>query len=150
MQIWFRRAKEADHDQIVSMMRELYASDDLPFPSRGPVALQLLLREPDYGCCEMILDGNSTIGYFVLGYGFSLEFGGRDAFLDELYVKPDSRGKGVGRAAVARAAELCRELGIGALHLEVNSENTAAQRLYRRAGFTPRHSRYDLLTLRLQ
>jgi ribosomal protein S18 acetylase RimI-like enzyme len=150
MQIWFRRAKEADGAQIISMMQELYATDDLPFPARGPAALELLLREPGYGRCETIHDGDSTIGYFVVGYGFSLEFGGRDAFLDELYIKPDSRGKGVGRAAVERAAELCRELGIHALHLEVNSENTVAQRLYRRAGFTPRHSGYDLLTLRLE
>jgi len=150
MTIEFRRAESNDHAVVVGMMRELYASDDLPFPEAGPAALEVLLREPKLGQCRIIFDDQVAVGYFVLGYGFSLEFGGQDAFLDELYVKPDFRGKGIGKRAVANATEIARSLGLGALHLEVNSENTVAQRLYRRAGFTPRHAGYDVLTLRLK
>jgi ribosomal protein S18 acetylase RimI-like enzyme len=149
MDIQFLPAEIDDLDAIIPMMRDLYASDGLHFPLLGPSALRQLLSNSEMGRCEVIVDSKTYIGYFVLGFGFSLEFGGRDAFLDELYVAKGARGMGVGREAVARAASICREMGIRALHLEVNSENTAAQRLYRRAGFTPRHAGYDLLTLRL-
>jgi diamine N-acetyltransferase len=78
--------------------------------------------------------------------GYSIEFGGRDAFLDELFVSADSRGRGLGTRALEVAAEACREAGIVALHLEVDHANTAAQRLYRRHGFVD-HDRY-LMTRR--
>jgi len=149
MEPQFLPAVLSDLDAIIAMMRDLYASDGLPFPRHGPEALELLLNNPAYGYCEIITDMKVHIGYFVIGFGFSLEFGGRDAFLDELYIVRSARNQGLGRAAVARAINVCKEAGIRSLHLEVNSKNIAAQRLYRGAGFTPRHSGYDLLTLRL-
>src|SRR5665213_2560062 len=149
MEPQFLGAELSDLDAIVAMMRDLYASDGLPFPTPGPDALEQLLNHPAYGHCEIITDMKVHIGYFVIGYGFTLEFGGRDAFLDELYIARSARNQGLGRAAVARAIQVCKEAGIRSLHLEVNSKNIAAQRLYRGAGFKLRHSGYDLLTLRL-
>ena len=149
MEPQFLPAEISDLDAIVTMMRDLYASDGLSFPEHGPRALEQLLTHREYGHCEIVTDSKVHVGYFVLGFGFSLEFGGRDAFLDELYIARSARNQGLGRAAVARAVKICKEAQIHALHLEANSKNMAAQRLYRGAGFTPRHAGYDLLTLRL-
>jgi ribosomal protein S18 acetylase RimI-like enzyme len=83
----------------------------------------------------------------VLTLGYSLEFGGRDAFVDELYVQPAYRGLGVGRQALAVLEKACRELGVRALHLEVGRTNLRAQALYKAAGFVDRG--HFLLTKRL-
>jgi ribosomal protein S18 acetylase RimI-like enzyme len=91
----------------------------------------------------LIRVNDATAGYLVLTFGFSLEFGGRDALIDELYVRENFRGRGLGRASLVLAAEVCREEGIRALHLEVDRVNTRAQGVYRQAGFRD-HDRYLL------
>ena len=78
---------------------------------------------------------------------FVLEFGGRCAFVDELYVVPERRGDGFGTAALEKAARIGAALGLSALRLEVDRANPDAERLYHRAGFE-RHER-SILTRRL-
>jgi ribosomal protein S18 acetylase RimI-like enzyme len=84
----------------------------------------------------------------VLCFGWSLEWGGRDAFVDELYLEPDARGRGLGRAALRALVEEARAAGVVALHLEVDDTNTAGQALYRSEGFSGRAR--QLLTRRLR
>ena len=86
-------------------------------------------------------------GYAVVALGFSLEFGGRSAFLDELYVEPASRGAGIGSLALRLLQEACRPLGARSLALEVAFDNPRAESLYRREGFTPNGR--QLMTRRL-
>ena len=66
---------------------------------------------------------------------FSLEFHGRFALLDEIYIRPAFRRQKLGQAVVAFAEGRCKETGIKALRLEVGQQNAAAQALYRAAGF---------------
>jgi ribosomal protein S18 acetylase RimI-like enzyme len=59
------------------------------------------------------------------------------ALLDlmELFVSPSHRGRGLGRRALEEIDEACRELGVRALHLEVEKDNFPAAELYRQRGF---------------
>jgi len=82
-------------------------------------------------------------GYLVLTFGYSLEFHGRDALVDELYVREAYRGRGAGTLSLAFVEEICRTEGIRALHLEVDRGNERARRLYHRAGYED-HDRYLL------
>ena len=66
-----------------------------------------------------------AIGYLVLTIGYSLERGGRDAFIDELYVRAERRGRGLGALAVATAEAAARRLGVRAVHLEVDPPTIA-------------------------
>ncbi len=75
------------------------------------------------------------MGYVVLTFGFSLEFKGRDAFVDEIYFRESHRGRGLGRQAIDLLVETCRSLGVRALHLEVGRENDSALEFYKRNGF---------------
>ena len=84
----------------------------------------------------------------MLTLGYSLERGGRDAFIDELYVRREWRGHGLGSLAVAKAEAAARRLGVHAVHLEVDVTNDRARRLYRRLGFALRQ-RYQLMSKRL-
>src|SRR5262249_26338223 len=142
----FRTAADADVEDVLRMMRELWAFEHLEFNvDRNRALLQELVRHADYGLCVVIERANITVGYFVLGFGFSLEFGGRDALLDELYVVPDCRGRGIGKAALEFAAAKCRERGLAALHLEADYFNKRAHALYLQFGFRD-HERH-LMTL---
>jgi ribosomal protein S18 acetylase RimI-like enzyme len=140
----FTLADTPDADQLVELMREFYAFEHIPFDdvaARG--ALRQILGERRCGVIHLISVGTEKAGYLVVTFGFSLEFHGRDAFVDELYLRENFRGKGFGQASIEFAAEICRGEGIAALHLEVERENTRAQALYRRTGFRD-HDRYLL------
>lgn len=140
----FRDAAPADVPALVAMMAALYEHDGTPFDAAAHEAVvRDLLAHPAYGRLVVIEDGTEPVGYLVLTFGFSLEFRGRDAFVDELYLAARARGAGVGRAAMAHAAALCRAEGVRALHLEVERTNTDAQAFYRRLGFAD-HDRYLL------
>jgi len=144
----FRAAEPRDADALISMMRGLYERDEPPFDEgHARAALAELLDNDAYGLAYLILLGGEVAGYVVLAFGFSLEFGGRDAFVDEVYVKEEFRGRGAGSAALRFAEEVCRGRGVRALHLEVERANPRAEALYRRAGFAAHDSR--LMTRRL-
>ena len=64
-----------------------------------------------------------------------MEFGGRNAFVDDLFIQPAFRGAGLGTAALAELRDFCGARDVRALHLETGRDNAAAQALYRRAGF---------------
>jgi GNAT superfamily N-acetyltransferase len=137
----FRAATAVDGDLLLSMMREYYAADGLSFdPARAGAAVRALLSEEGNGRAWIIVIGGEAAGYFVLTRGFSLEFGGAFGLLDELCVREEYRGKGVGGAALAFLKERCREESYGALRLEVETHNAGAARLYAREGFH-RHDR---------
>jgi ribosomal protein S18 acetylase RimI-like enzyme len=93
------------------------------------------------------VSGAAVIGYVVLTLGYSLEYLGRDAFVDELYVRQTYRRQGVGTHAIEHVVRTCRELDVRALHLEVERHNAPAQALYRKVGFRDRD--HYLMTRRL-
>jgi GNAT superfamily N-acetyltransferase len=144
----FTLADASDVELLVELMREFYAFDHIAFDEGAArVALEQILRDRRLGVIHLIRVETEAAGYLVLTFGFSLEFGGRDAFVDELFLRENFRGRGIGKASLELAGEVCREEGINALHLEVDRVNTRAQDLYRQAGFRD-HDRY-LLTKRL-
>jgi ribosomal protein S18 acetylase RimI-like enzyme len=134
---------------LLELMRALYHEDGSTALQEdgAETALRGLLAAPDRGLVWVIEQGGEAAGYLVLTWGYSLEFHGRDAFIDELYVAPRHRGAGLGRRAVEVAENACRAHGAGAVHLEVEVDNERAHALYRRNGFAERGRR--LLTKRL-
>ena len=143
-----RRATPSDADAVLAMMREYYAFDRLEFEAAAArAALNGLLADPERGEVWLAEHEAAAVGYGVLCLGWSLEFHGRDAFVDEIFVAESARGTGVGRKILARLEERCRALGVRALHLEVDHQNRRALEMYRRAGFVD-HARL-LMTKRI-
>jgi ribosomal protein S18 acetylase RimI-like enzyme len=129
-------AGPADSDTVLAMMERFYAGERYPFdPRKARAALEPFLADPSLGRAWIFRDGGAAIGYFVLTLGWSLEYGGRDAFVDELFIAPSHRGRGLGRRALQTMEEACRELSVRALHLEVEKDNFPADGLYRKRGF---------------
>ena len=142
--IRFRQAGPEDAPALLDLMRPFYETERLPFdPERTPAALRTLLANPILGQAWLIEADGAAAGYFVLAFVFVLEFGGRCAFVDELFVRPERRGSGLGTAALQQAAAVAAVLGLCALRLEMDHANPGAERLYRRAGFA-RHERFIL------
>src|SRR5262250_2405490 len=117
------------------MMREFYEQQHMRFDentARG--AINRLLKSPEHGQIYLIFRGPVLAGYFVLTFCFSLEFHGRFALLDELYIREPFRHRGLGKAVMAFAENSCRHAGVKALRLEVGEDNHTAQALYTASG----------------
>jgi ribosomal protein S18 acetylase RimI-like enzyme len=100
-------------------------------------ALRRLLADEHLGLALVAEDDAGLIGYGVATFGYDLEFGGRDAFVTELFVDPRARRRGLGRAMLHATLDALREAGARAAHLMVRPENTRARALYEQAGFAP-------------
>jgi ribosomal protein S18 acetylase RimI-like enzyme len=121
------------------MMEEFYAEAGTPFHAkRAAAAFGELLRDGGMGNAWILEIDGAPAGYVVVTYGFSLEFGGRDAFVDDLFVRRGHRRLGLGRMAVEKAFEECRRRGVRTLLLEVARANDPARELYRLFGFADR------------
>jgi ribosomal protein S18 acetylase RimI-like enzyme len=76
-------------------------------------------------------------GVAYVALTWTLEHGGRTAWLEELYVPPELRNRGIGRALLRAALGTARERGCAAVDLEVERDHARAENLYRREGFAP-------------
>ncbi|MBL7962567.1 MAG: GNAT family N-acetyltransferase [Flavobacteriales bacterium] len=125
-----------DIPALLKFMEAFNAIDGYPFDAheRERIA-RTLLGDTGLGRVWMVDRQGTIAGYLVLAFGFSFEYGGRDAFIDEFHLEPEHRGKGVGTHVMAEVARLARELGVRTLHLEVEEHNLAGLRLYKRQGF---------------
>ena len=128
---------------LLRMMRRLAEqAPAVPFDDREVRrALEEFFLHPEYGRAWLIELAGSVVGYVILTLGYSFEYRGRDGFVDELYIEPEFRRKGLGRRAMEFVEARAREMGVNALHLEVDRQNEAALELYHRAAYE-NHDRY--------
>ena len=144
----FRIASHRDVEAVLAMQRPYYENDGYLFEADlAQAALERLIDDPDLGRVWVAVVEERVVGYLVVTLGFSLEYAGRDAFVDELVFAETHRGQGFGGRALDAAEAYAREQGVRALHLEVERHLDGARRLYERAGFVDQ-DRF-LLTKRL-
>ena len=132
----YKPLSASDIDLAIAMMHEFYAIDGYPIDehrSRG--LFNEFIENDKLGRAWLILDEGAVIGYVILTFVFSFEFGGNIAFVDELYISDRARGKGIGKETVAFVKTEAKLLGIKMLYLEVEHHNTVAEKLYLSAGF---------------
>lgn len=132
-----RRAVPTDLDALVELAAEYCAADGHHFDEtivrRG---FRPVLDDDRYGVVWVAVDDSSgeVDGYAVVSWGWSIEVGGLDVVLDELYVR--HRGRGTGSALIDRVVADCRERDVRRIFLETELPNDGARRLYARHGFT--------------
>jgi GNAT superfamily N-acetyltransferase len=132
----FRLAEHADLEVLLDFVREYYEFDGHPYDRDAlRVALGGLLGELSLGRIWLICHGDAPVGYIVLTLSYSIEYRGRNAFVDELYIRESHRRHGIGTRAFAFLEDACRALDVRALHLEVERHNAGTQRFYRAVGF---------------
>lgn len=123
-------------DELLALIEQYYAFDGIHFDADAVrKGIPLLLKDTTYGAAFFVNMEGSRAGYFIVTFGFDLEFGGRIATLTDFFLYPDYRGKGYGRDILAFMERFCRDNGIQALELQVERHNPRAQHLYRAFGF---------------
>lgn len=143
MPISMNRALAADLDSLVLMMRHMQEADPWSEPFHEPTVranLAELLQNPVYGVAYLVREETAPVGYLVICFDYSLEYRGKGAWIDELFVEAAHRGKGIGTQLLDLAENASREHQAKFLHLEVTHGNPAVG-LYRRRGFAD-HQRY--------
>jgi len=144
--IELRLAGREDMETLVPLVMAYHRFEEVEMPE--PVVRQAvapLLGGSEHGRIWLIHHEGQCAGYIALCLGYSVEFAGREAFIDELYLLEQYRGRGIGRAAIEEVVRHAASLGVRAVHLEVAQGNHTAQRFYSAMGFAPR-SRYFLMT----
>ena len=132
----FQLPAEKDLLRFVELMREFYQGQGMVFDEEiARSSLKRTLLDSTLGSAYLVLLDEQLVGYFVLTFCFSLEFHGKFALLDEIYILEAFRKQKLGSAIVEFVEGVCRKMGIKALRLEVGQENQAAQSLYRTMGF---------------
>jgi ribosomal protein S18 acetylase RimI-like enzyme len=143
-----RPATSDDTPTLVDLMAEFYAESGYVLDRRhAGEAFSALLADSRLGRVWLIDQGSADAGYVVLTFVYGMEYGGLMAVIDDFYVRPAARNRGAGTAALAQVRELCAELGVRAVTVEVAHESGAAQSVYRRTGFVKTDR--QLMTLRL-
>jgi ribosomal protein S18 acetylase RimI-like enzyme len=137
----------AQEATLLELARAFHAEDGHPLTERGAAAIGLIARGHPLGRAWLVHENGALVGYAVLGLGFGIEYGGADAFVDDLYLVPGARGRGLGEAVPARLEEEARAMGLAALFLLVDPDNLRARRLYDRQGVAG--MRWPLMARRL-
>ena len=138
-----RRAVATDSGEVVRLIEAYCAEDrhafDEPLVRR---ALEPLLDGDRFGTVGVLdhPDASGLSGYGVLTWGYSLESGGVDALIDELFVDPAHRGTGLGTAIIEWLSHRATDAGASRILLEVEAHNPSARRLYERLGWVPESS----------
>lgn len=135
-EVSLRIAGKPDVPALLTLMEPFNRFEQTPWdPVAKKRALENLLSDQSLGVIGMLEAARQPIGYFVVTWGYDLEWDGRDAFLTELFLIPEARGRRWGRHAMALVESVAREHGARALHLMVRHENVIARRLYARQGY---------------
>lgn len=147
------RFQVADDSHIAVLLPLVRACHDfeqivLSPQQRREALLPLLGPDSQFGRIWLIFTSQKVVGYVALCFGYSIELGGRDAFIDELFIIEEARGQGFGRQTLEFVIHQSVSLKIAALHLEVARTNDRAKRLYLQAGFAAR-DRYHLMTFKV-
>ena len=132
----YRPVLASDIDLIIAMMHEFYAIDGYPIDEhRTRQLFAEFIGNEVLGKVWLVESDGGIVGYVILTLIFSFEFGGKIAFVDELYVSDRARGQGIGTETIDFIKAEAILLDVKILYLEVEHHNTLAQKLYLSAGF---------------
>lgn len=127
----FKPLEIADISIITQMMQDFYAIDNYPIDVDVTKTLfQEFISDEHLGKSWLIYSENKIVGYIILTFIFSFEYGGKIAFVDELFIKETARGKGFGKEAIQFIQQEVPKLSLKLLYLEVEPHNENAQKLY--------------------
>jgi GNAT superfamily N-acetyltransferase len=137
-----RRAEVTDAEAIARLLHDFNSEFGEPTP--GPRALAERVRYLlPAGEITVLLGGSGPDGLAVLRFRPAIWTETLDCYLEELYVVPDRRGRGLGRALMEAAIDLARREGAAHMNLGTGEDDVAARALYERLGFSNREGKSD-------
>jgi ribosomal protein S18 acetylase RimI-like enzyme len=135
--IHIRRATPDDLDEVVDLLAAQLAEHDIPIArTELAFAAEGILRVAERGFVLLAVAAEGVAGVACVSYSWTVERGGRVAWLDELYVIPTRREHGIGNALLGEVIAAAATDGCRTVELEVETSHARAEHLYRRHGFT--------------
>ena len=130
-----RPAREDEIEEMLPLIRaycEFYETE--PDDEGLRKMFRTLINDPSQGAVFIARDGGRAVGFASLDWKWSSLKAARIGFLEDLFVDPETRGKGIADALIEACAARCRELGMPALQWETAPDNHRAQQVYNRTG----------------
>ncbi len=127
---------------LLELISELFQYEALPLQAeQTQQAVFQLINNPELGQAWFLEaqteQGPVILGHVIISFSFSLEYGGRIAMIDQIYLKPEWRNQGIGTQILPMVEACILKAGARALSLEVNIGNKSARRFYERHQFVP-------------
>jgi len=134
-----REARAADVGAMVDLLSLLFKqeADFAPSPAKQRRALELILAQPSMGRLFVLTRANKVLGMVSLLFTISTAEGGKAAWLEDLVVRAEHRGRGLGTRLLRAAEDWARRQGITRITLLTDADNRGARGLYVRHGFVP-------------
>ena len=140
-----RKMRTADVRDAFEMLSKFLSADEHYLASSAAYGdlglkglndgLDLFLERPELGFVWMAFDEDGAAAVCVVCYAISTSMGAVVAKLDDVSVKDDRRGKGVGTGMMEQLKEQLRSEGVTRIDVAVHLENPDARRFYEKAGF---------------
>jgi ribosomal protein S18 acetylase RimI-like enzyme len=146
MSVDIQRVGEGDLTDLLPLMRGYSVFYEVDPPDQALLALSLaLIEDPQREGVQLIArdaDDASGLGFATVYWMWSTSRAARIGVMNDLFVDPSARRRGVGEALIAACLDLVRERGAVSLQWQTALDNHAAQALYERVGGI-RESWYD-------
>lgn len=132
-------AKPADLERLTALVKGCDEETGLTRDEeQRQAALVPLLEGVPHGAIYLIGPARAPMGYVVVSFGWSLELGGMDGRIDQIYLRRAVRRRGIATEVLTTLPTALANAGVKALHLQVAKDNEAAMHLAARVRFTPR------------
>jgi len=139
-------AAEDDLNRLLPLVAAYHAFEKIDQSDEARrAAITPLLQGNPLGAIWLIGPRRAPIGYIAITFGWSIEMGGMDGFIDEFFIRDTVRGRGMGTEVLSALMPQLAAAGLKALHLEVAQDNASAEKLYGKRGFK-RRDRHNLMT----
>jgi len=134
-----RSASASDIPTLVELMEEFHAESGFPLNrTHAAETFSLLLSNSAWGAAWVLERAREPAGFVVLTLRFSMEHGGLQGIVDDLFVRVQHRRQGLARTAMEALFAECAGRGIRDVQVEVSEDNAAARALYRDFGLRDR------------
>lgn len=131
-----RLATADDAGEVARLLHDFNSEFDTPSP--GPEVLAARLRVLLAGDTTFaVLAGTPAVAVALVTLRPNVWYAGPVALLDELYVVPPLRGRGIGSAVLGHVVVVARSRGVDLVEINVDEGDVDAQRFYERHGFSP-------------
>jgi ribosomal protein S18 acetylase RimI-like enzyme len=130
-----RDAREEEAEELLPLIRAYCDFYEASPPDQGLLEFaRTLITHPEQGAMFIARDGEEAVGFATLEWKWSSLKAARIGYLEDIYVSPEARGRGIADALIEACAERCRERGAPAMQWQTAPDNRRAQAVYDRTG----------------
>ncbi|WP_244512583.1 GNAT family N-acetyltransferase [Roseovarius nanhaiticus] len=132
-------AKSDDIDRILPLIAAFHTEAGIALDeAMRRKAVEPLLAGSPHGAIYIAGPVRAPIGYAAISFGWSLEYGGLDGILDEIYIRPGVRGRGIGTEILSSLPRALAGAGLRTIHLEVARDDAKTRAFYEKMHFRAR------------